>query len=125
MDILAARKKAAERMQEQKQQAMQRQKQEAEAKVNAEMMKSKRKSLGAAADGKSDAEVNRLYDAKVRKDTDTANKQAAAARSAMSQPQNDAALKSVTGKSMKDLEKMSDAELEALSKDLEKKYGAK
>jgi hypothetical protein len=43
----------------------------------------------------------------------------------MSQPQNDAALKSVTGKSMKDLEKMSDAELEALSKDLEKKYGAK
>jgi len=41
----------------------------------------------------------------------------------MSQGQGDAALKGVTGKSMKDLEKMSDAELEALSKDLEKKYG--
>ncbi len=100
-------------------------KQEAEAKANSAMMESKRKALGAAASGKSDAEVNRLYDAKVRKDQETAKQQAATARKAMSQPENEAAMKSVTGKSMKDLEKMSPAELDALSKDLEKRYGVK
>lgn len=120
-----AERDAEQRAQQQKQQAIQRQKQEAEAKANAAMMQDKRKTLGAAANGKSDAEVDRLYDAKVKKDTEAANQSAAAARKAMSQGQGDAALKSVTGKSMQDLEKMSDAELEALSKDLEKKYGAK
>lgn len=101
-----AQRDAAQRAEQQKQQEMQRQKRDAEAKYNAavsaETMKSRRKALGAAADGKSDAEVNRLYDAKLKTDDDT--------------------VKSLTGKSMKDMEKMSNAELEALSRELEKKY---
>jgi hemolysin activation/secretion protein len=101
-----AQRDASQRAEQQKQQEMQRQKREAEAKYNAavsaETMKSRRKTLGAAADGKTDAEVNRLYDAKLKKD--------------------DEAIKSVTGKSMKDMEKMSDAELEALARELQKKY---
>ncbi len=101
-----AQRDAAQRAEQQKQQEIQRQKQDAQAKYNAavsaETMKSKRKALGAAADGKSDADVNRLYDAKLQKDSD--------------------AIKGVTGKSMKDMEKMSNAELEALARELEKKY---
>ena len=101
-----AQRDAAQRAQQQQQQEMQRQKRDAEAKYNAaisaETMKSRRKALGAAADGKSDAEVNRLYDAKLKKDDDT--------------------IKSLTGKSSKDMEKMSNAELEALARELEKKY---
>jgi len=101
-----AQRDAAQRAQQQQQQEMQRQKRDAEAKYNAavgaETMKSRRKALGAAADGKSDAEVNRLYDAKQKKDDD--------------------AIKSLTGKSSKDMEKMSNAELEALARELEKKY---
>src|SRR5512138_2816393 len=93
-----AERDAAQRAEQQKQQAIQAKKQEAEARMNAETMKSKRKSLGPAADGKSDAEVNRLYNAKVRKDTNAANQKADATRSTINQQQNEAAMKSVTGK---------------------------
>ncbi|WP_171697507.1 hypothetical protein [Methylomonas sp. ZR1] len=46
------------------------------------MTDSKRKNLGAAAKGNSDAEVNRLYDAKIKLTTDQANHLAQEARSA-------------------------------------------
>ncbi|MDT4290166.1 hypothetical protein RO575_11405 [Methylomonas sp. MO1] len=96
---------------------------EANAKANREMMGSKRKNLGAAAKGKSDAEVNRLYDAKIKQTTEDANRLAQEARSALSQGQGAAAVKQVTGKSLHELENMSDEEAEALSRELEKKYG--
>jgi len=95
----------------------------ANAKANQEMMDSKRKNLGAAAKGKSDAEVNRLYDAKIKQTTDEANRLAQEARSALSQGQGAAAVKQVTGKSLQELENMSDEEADALSRELEKKYG--
>ncbi|WP_026603254.1 hypothetical protein [Methylomonas sp. 11b] len=95
---------------------------EANAKANREMMGSKRKNLGAAAKGKSDAEVNRLYDAKIKQTTEDANRLAQEARSALSQGQGAAAVKQVTGKSLQELENMSDEEAEALSRELEKKY---
>jgi len=117
-----AQRDAEQRAEQQKQQQMQRQKQEAQAKANAAMLEQKRKTVGAAANGKSDAEVERLYDAKIRKDTEAAQQTMATGRAAMSQGQGAAALKSVTGKSMKEIESMSDAELDALAKDLEKKY---
>ena len=37
--------------------------------------------------------------------------------------QRDAQMKSMTGKSVTDLEKMNDKELEAFTRDMEKKYG--
>ncbi|WP_020483433.1 hypothetical protein [Methylomonas sp. MK1] len=96
---------------------------EANAKANREMMGSKRKNLGAAAKGKSDAEVNRLYDAKIKQTTEDATRLAQEARSALSQGKGAAAVKQVTGKSLQELENMSDEEAEALSRELEKKYG--
>lgn len=95
----------------------------ANAKANREMLDSKRKNLGAAAKGKSDAEVNRLYDAKIKQTKEDANRLAQKARSALSQGQGAAAVKQVTGKSLQELENMSDEEAEALSRELEKKYG--
>ncbi|OAI04286.1 hypothetical protein A1353_13565 [Methylomonas methanica] len=95
----------------------------ANAKANREMMDSKRKNLGAAAKGKSDVEVNRLYDAKIKQTTEEANRLVQEARSALSQGQGAAAVKQVTGKSLRELENMSDEEAEALSRELEKKYG--
>lgn len=87
------------------------------------MMDSKRKNLGAGAAGKSDAEVNRLYDAKIKQTTEDANRLAQEARSALSQGKGAAAVKQVTGKSLQELENMSDEEAKALSRELEKKYG--
>ena len=97
--------------------------QQAEAKANAGIMAEKRKYVGAAANGKSDAEVNRLYDEKTARTTAEAYRAAGEARQALSTGQGAAAVKDVTGHSMKDIENMSDAELEALSRDMEKKYG--
>lgn len=101
-------------------------------KGNAEM-KSMRGFLGKEAEGKSDAEVKRLYAAKV------AAYKAAAARTspgagfaaeaqrtdAATRAQRDAAMQSMYGKSLKDLEGMSDKELEAFARDAERKYGGK
>ena len=86
-------------------------------------MDAKRKTLGAAAQGKSDAEVDKLYAAKIKSDTDAAYRVADEGKRALSSGQGAAAVKQVTGKSMKEIQNMSDAELDALAKDLEKKYG--
>lgn len=91
-----------------------------------------RKELGKDAVGKSDAEVERIY----RQRQDDALKQAAAftsKRNALSgqsqkldpntRSQHDAQMKGMTGKSVTDLEKMNDKELDAFTRDMEKKYG--
>ncbi len=82
-------------------------------------MDSKRKMLGSAATGKSDAEVNSLYDAKIEEGAQTAQ----TARKALSEGQGADAVKQVTGKSMAEMENMSDEEAEAFSKEMEEKYG--
>lgn len=101
----------------------QRIKQEALAKVHAQEMARKREYLGTEASGKSEAEVNRLYDARVAARTAEANRMAAEGMRKANSPEARAATKEVTGYSMEEMSKMSDAELEALSKEMEEKYG--
>lgn len=122
-----AARDAAKQAEQAKQREMQRLKKEAEVKanaaMNAHMMDTKRKALGAAASGKSDAEVNRLYDAKLKSDMERAGQAAESSRNALSHGQGADALKQVTGKSLKEMENMSDEEAEALIRDMEKTYG--
>lgn len=92
-------------------------------KANAGIMAEKRKYVGAAANGKSDAEVTRLYDEKQARETKKAYAEAAEVRRKLDEPQAKAASREVTGYTMEEMSKMSDAELEALSREMEKKYG--
>ena len=111
-----AQRDAAQKAARENQQKVQKLKDDAAAQYNKEQMAAKRKALGAAAQGKSDAEVDKLYAAKIKSDTDAANR-------ALSSGQAADALKQSTGKSMKEIQNMSPAELEAMGKELEKKYG--
>jgi len=120
----AAEKKALEEQQAKENAKADVMRKDAEAKANAKMqqqnkktMASKRKALGKAANGKSDAEVEKLYDAKVQKDMAEAQKAANTPN-----PEKEAQMKKMYGKDTKDLMNMSDEELEAFSKDMEKKY---
>ena len=91
--------------------------------------KGMRQTLGKEAEGKSDAEVKRLYEAKMKGYTDQAKKAQSGGGWAMTDSQRanaaagDAQMKSMTGKSMADLEKMNEKELEAFGKQMEKQYG--
>ena len=118
-----AERKAAEQAGQERQRELQKIQDEAKAKYAAQVMQEKRKTLGAAADGKSDAEVLILYDAKIAEDIATANQHAAEAREALSSGQGAAAVKQVTGKTLEELENMTDEEAEALGREMEKKYG--
>lgn len=93
------------------------------AQANAAIMADKRKTLGATADGKSDAEVNRLYDAHIARKTAEANAAIAEGQQALNSGAGAAALKSVTGHSLQEMQSMSDEELEAMAADLEARYG--
>ncbi len=123
-------REAAERKAEQQRAA--KQKADHDNMIRAARAKAYRKELGKDAVGKSDAEVERIY----RQRQDDALKQAAAftskgnAMSGQSQKldpntrsQYDAQMKGMTGKSVTDLEKMNDKELDAFTRDMEKKYG--
>ena len=111
-----AQRDAAQKAARENQQKVQKLKDDAAAQYSKEQMAAKRKTLGAAAQGKSDAEVDKLYAAKIKSDSDAANR-------ALSSGQGAAALKQSTGKSMQEIQNMSPAELEAMGKELEKKYG--
>ncbi len=123
-------REAAERKAEQQRAA--KQKGEHDKMIRAASTKAYRKELGKDAVGKSDAEVERIYK---QREADIL-KQAAAftsKRNAMSgqsqkldpntRSQHDAQMKGMTGKSVTDLEKMNDKELDAFTRDMEKKYG--
>ena len=103
--------------------ATQKLKRDAEAKAHAGIMAEKRKYVGAAAAGKSDAEVERLYNEKQARTAQEGYAAAADAQRKLNSPQGRAATKEVTGYSMEEMSNMSDAELEALSREMEKKYG--
>jgi len=111
-----AQRDAAQKAAREDQRKIQKMKDDAAAQYNKEQVAAKRKTLGAAAQGKSDAEVDKLYAAKIKSDSDAANR-------ALSSGQGAAALKQSTGKSMQEIQNMSPAELEAMGKELEKKYG--
>lgn len=118
-----AERAAETRAEQERQRAADKQLNEARAKANKAALDSKRETLGAAAAGKSDAEVSKLYDAKIKRDTEAGQAAAKAGREALSQGQGAAALHQVTGKSLSELENMSDAEAEALQREMERKYG--
>ncbi len=117
-----AQREAAQKAEREKQRQVEKMKSDANAQYSKAQMDNKRKTLGAAAQGKSDAEVDKLYDAKIKKETATAYKEADSAKAALSSGQGAAAMKSTTGKSMQEIQNMSEAELEAWSKEMEKKY---
>lgn len=125
--VMEAQEQAAEearqREEQEKKREIQKRLNEAQTKVDEAHMDEKRQTLGAAAQGKSDAEVNRLYDAKIKNDTDAAYRSAETARNALSQGEGAAAVQQVTGKSLQELENMSEAEAEAFSREMEEKYG--
>jgi hypothetical protein len=86
-----------------------------------------RGALGKKAEGKSDAEVKKLYDAQMAGYASDAKKvQSGKAPTGVPQGDMDKAnsqMKSMTGKSMQDLQKMTPAEQEAFAKQMEKQYG--
>lgn len=83
-----------------------------------------RGALGREAEGKSDAEVKRLYEAKMNAHLDQAKKvQAGTLPGGPDTARGDAQMKAMTGKSMADIQRMSPAEQEAFAKQMEKQYG--
>ena len=121
--IEEAGRAAARREAQEKERELQQHRDAAKAEAAKMQVQAKREHLGAAADGKTDGEVNALYDAKVKSDTAEAYRAAEQARKAMQAPEGAAALKQVTGKTLEELENMTDEEAEALARELENKYG--
>ena len=97
------------------------------AQKSAAEQKMMRGTLGKEAEGKSDADVKKLYDAKMAGYQDQAKKaKAGIAPAGVPQSDMDKAnmqMKSMTGKSMQDMQKMTPAEQEAFSRQMEKQYG--
>lgn len=100
----------------------------AQAQKSAAEQKAMRGYLGKDAEGKSDAEVKKLYDARMAKQA--ADMKAASGKSqgqhikeSMSKGGADMDAKMMGGKSMNDIANMSDAERNAYMKQLEKQYG--
>jgi Flp pilus assembly protein TadG len=118
-----AARAAARQAEEARQREAERMRQEAKAKADAQALLEKRRYLGAEAQGKSDAEVARLYDARVAERAAEAHRVTAEGRRAVDDPRTQRAVEDVTGHSMKDIQNMSDEELEALSREMEGKYG--
>ena len=86
--------------------------------------KSMRQQLGKEAEGKSDAEVRKIYDAKVNAQLDAVKKaQAGGAAPGSDMAKGDAQVKAMTGKSTQELQNMSPAEQAAFAKQMEKQYG--
>ena len=100
---------------------------EAKKQMDAAEQKMMRGTLGKEAEGRSDAEVKKLYDAKMAGYQDQAKKaKAGIAPAGVPQSDMDKAnmqMKSMTGKSMQDMQKMTPAEQEAFSRQMEKQYG--
>jgi hypothetical protein len=128
-DYALEAKEAAEKKAQQEKEAKEKAKTDAILKKNDDQAKaemaaqdkqtvaSMRKDLGKKANGKSDAEVKKMWDAKVKTDTKNIQQQEAATR-----PMKDAQMKKMYGKDTKDLMNMSDEELEKFSSDMDKKY---
>ena len=107
-------KNASDKVQEEN-----RKKQEAAfiAKQNAQTASAVRPLLGKDAEGKSDEEVIRMYEAKVAQDDKKKPQNEDAIRA-----QGEAATKKMTGKSIQDMQNMSDEELDKLEAEMLKKY---
>jgi hypothetical protein len=128
-----ARLEAEEAAKRQRAAAVERQRQaEARAAKDAAMVQAARRGLGKAADGKTDAQALALYDAKTKRDQAAAMKAMAAAPAeidrirtleAGTRGQRDDLMKKNYGKSVTQLQGMSDAELDKFAREVEKKHG--
>ena len=87
------------------------------AKQNAQTASAMRPQLGKAAEGKSDEEVIRMYEAKVAQDEKKTPPNEDAIRA-----QGDATTKKMTGKSMQDMQNMSDEDMDKMEAEMLKKY---
>jgi len=105
---------------------------EASAQMAAAKDKAYRQALGAEAKGLSGADLERAYNAKMARDQKAMMEKQAEAMKMFQQGQQqyagskektDAAMKQAFGKSVGELQNMSDEELEAFSKQLEKQFG--
>ena len=133
-DAALEAREAAQRKAEQQQAA--KKKAENEKTMRDAGAKAYREALGKEAIGKSDAEVERIFKQR-QADAVRQAKAASASGYALSgemkkndsgsrvQHDGDAQMKSMTGKSVGDLEKMSAREREAFARDMEKKFGSK
>ncbi|MEQ1887972.1 MAG: hypothetical protein ABL951_02190 [Alphaproteobacteria bacterium] len=118
-----AERKASQQAEEARQREMQAEKDKAQAAYDNQMQAHKREYLGAGGEGKSGAELDALYDAKIKRDTESGMQAAEAARKSLGSGNGAAAVKQVTGKTMQELENMTDEEAEALEREMLKKYG--
>lgn len=121
----AAQRKAEQQKADQEKAKADAMKQQAMDKANADMKRedqksvaAMRKSLGKSANGKSDAEVKKMYQAKAM-----AEFKEGQAKEVASRPMKDAQMKKMYGKDTQELMNMSEEELDKFSKDMEKKYG--
>ena len=108
------------------------QKAKADAMGRAAQLKAERAYIGAAAAGKTDAEVHQLYAAKVKVDQVRAINMAQNAKQLQAEnlkiaedtkQQREAGVKNITGRSLDEISRMSDSELDAMANELQKKYG--
>lgn len=88
-------------------------------KQDAQTASAVRPMLGKAAEGKSDAEVIRIYNKRAQQEGKKSPDEAAIRAKA------DAQSRSVTGKSMQDMQNMSDADLNKMEEKLLKQYGGR
>ena len=80
--------------------------------------------LGKEADGKSDAEVRKIYNAKMNAQLEMAKQvQSGSHAPGSDMAKSDAQVKAMTGKSMQDIQRMTPAEQEAFARQMEKQYG--
>jgi Zn-dependent M28 family amino/carboxypeptidase len=100
---------------------------EVQKQIDARNQEGMRAALGKEAEGKSDAEVKKIYDAKIAGYKDEAKKVQAGGTPtgvpASDMAKGNAQMKSMTGKSMQDIQKMTPAEQEAFANQMEKQYG--
>jgi len=100
---------------------------DAQKQMDAAQQKMMRGTLGKEAEGKSDAEVKRIYDAKMAGYQAEAKKVQGGGTPtgvpASDMARSNAQMKSMTGKSMQDIQKMTPAEQEAFARQMEKQYG--
>jgi hypothetical protein len=109
-DQEAAAQAAADRGTQQLEAEAERKMDLAGAKQNAALIQDKRKWLGSAAVGKSDGDVERLYEQKVNVDTDAAESAIGNEQRAMRDRRANAQMKAATGKSMQEIVNMSPEE---------------
>ena len=117
-----AAREAATREQAAKQREHDRLKADAEAKGQQAARASMRKSLGQAAEGKSDAEMARMVQERSRATQVQATAKQREIAQGLSTGHGAAAVRGVTGHSTQELMNMSDAQLDALSREMERKH---